>query len=219
MSIRVHRKAFRATTLLACYRGLSSSRFPIQRNSNPFLLNMCIDAPESTTNSPSSGLRFDGAGRHLFSEREKNAVLCFSFNFSIFWPASTLLYGHIDLVIPSLLETDPQILEHWGYADKDRLGQIIPSDGFWSRMSAWRTTALVNFTHRIGVRMFELFRKIDEDFGGSISWNTQPNCRVIFNKATALLSPFFSDLLLGCSSTRRCAKEHFSTNLHPFSDL
>ena len=26
--------------------------------------------------------------------------------------------------------------------------------------------------------MSELFRKIDEDFGGSISWNTQPNCRV-----------------------------------------
>ena len=32
----------------------------------------------------------------------------------------------------------------------------------------------------------ELFRKIDEDFGSSISWNTQPNCRVIFNMATAL---------------------------------
>ena len=26
--------------------------------------------------------------------------------------------------------------------------------------------------------MFEHFSKIDEDFGGSISWNTQPNCRV-----------------------------------------
>ena len=86
-----------------------------------------------------------------------------------------------------------------------RPGQIIPSDGFWSRMLAWRTTAFVNWTHRIGFRMFELFRKIDEDFGGSISWNTQPNCRIIFNIATALLSPFFLDLLLGCSSTWRCA--------------
>ena len=84
-------------------------------------------------------------------------------------------------------------------------GQIIPSDGFWSRMLAWRTTAFVNWTHRIGFRMFELFRKIDEDFGGSISWTTQPNCRVIFKKDTALLSPFFLDLLLGCSSTWRCA--------------
>ena len=34
-------------------------------------------------------------------------------------------------------------------------------------------------TYRIGFRMSELFRKIDEDFGGSISWNTQPNCRVL----------------------------------------
>ena len=40
-----------------------------------------------------------------------------------FWPASTLLHGHIALVIPSLLETDPQILEHWGYADEDHMGK------------------------------------------------------------------------------------------------
>ena len=52
-------------------------------------------------------------------------------------------------------------------------GQIIPSDGFWYRMSAWHTTALVNRTHGIGFSMFELFRKIDEYFGGSISWNTR----------------------------------------------
>ena len=39
-----------------------------------FLLIMCIDAPESTTNSLSSGFRVDGAGKHLFSEGEKNAV-------------------------------------------------------------------------------------------------------------------------------------------------
>ena len=28
-----------------------------------------------------------------------------------FWPASTLLHGHIALAIPSPLETDPQILD------------------------------------------------------------------------------------------------------------
>ena len=33
-----------------------------------------------------------------------------------FWQASTLLHGHIALAIPSLPETDPQILERWGYA-------------------------------------------------------------------------------------------------------
>ena len=45
-----------------------------------FLLIMCIDALESTTNSRSSSLRFD-AGKHLFSEGEKDAALFFSFNF------------------------------------------------------------------------------------------------------------------------------------------
>ena len=40
---------------------------------------MCIDAPESTTNSVSSGSRVDGAGRHQFSEGEKNVALFFSF--------------------------------------------------------------------------------------------------------------------------------------------
>ena len=46
-----------------------------------FLLIMCIVAPESTTNSLSSGQRFDGAGRHQFSEGEKNAALFFYFHF------------------------------------------------------------------------------------------------------------------------------------------
>ena len=41
------------------------------------------------------------------------------------WPTSTLLRGHIALAIPSLLETDPQILDHWGYADEDHLGKLL----------------------------------------------------------------------------------------------
>ena len=45
-----------------------------------FLLIICIDAPESTTNSRSSGLRVD-AGRHLFSEGEKNVALSRSYKF------------------------------------------------------------------------------------------------------------------------------------------
>ena len=43
-----------------------------------FLLIMCIDAPESTTNSLSSGFNVD-AGRHLFSGDEKNVALSSSF--------------------------------------------------------------------------------------------------------------------------------------------
>ena len=45
-----------------------------------FLLIMCIDAPESTTKSHSSGLRVD-AGRHLFSEGEKNVAVMFLHEF------------------------------------------------------------------------------------------------------------------------------------------
>ena len=48
-----------------------------------FLLIMCIDAPESTTNSLSSAFNVD-AGRHLFSEGEKNVALWCSFNFNTF---------------------------------------------------------------------------------------------------------------------------------------
>ena len=84
---------------------------------------MCIDAPESTTISLSSGLMVDGAGGHQFSDGEKNAALFSPLFLGYFWPTSTLLHGHIALAIPSLLETDPQILEHWGYADEDHLGK------------------------------------------------------------------------------------------------
>ena len=69
---------------IGCYNRRRTSRCRHGSNSaefKSFLLIMCIDAPESTTNSLSSGLRVDGAGRHQFSEGEKNAVLCFSFNF------------------------------------------------------------------------------------------------------------------------------------------
>ena len=76
---------------------------------------MCIDAPESTTNSLSYGLIVDGAG-------EKNAVLSFSSGYIL--PFSTLLHGHLVLAFPSLLETDPQILEHGGCADEDHLGKL-----------------------------------------------------------------------------------------------
>ena len=47
---------------------------PSTVNEKSFLFIMCIDSPESTTNSLPSGLRVDGAGRHQFSEVEKNAV-------------------------------------------------------------------------------------------------------------------------------------------------
>ena len=50
-----------------------------------FLLIMCIDAPESTTNSLSSCLILDGEGRHHFSVSEKNAALRLSLDCRIFF--------------------------------------------------------------------------------------------------------------------------------------
>ena len=42
-----------------------------------------------------------------------------------FWPASTLLRGHLALATLSLPETDPQILERWVYADEVHLCKYI----------------------------------------------------------------------------------------------
>ena len=110
------------------------------------------------------------------------------FNFGYFRPTSTLLHGHLALATLSLPETDPQNLERWGYADEVHLGKYIRAKDFWSRILVWRATAFVNFTRRIGFRMSELFHKIDEDFGGSKSWNTQTNCRVFYESHTTGLT-------------------------------
>ena len=47
-----------------------------------------------------------------------------------FWPASTLLRGHLALAILSPLEIDPRILERWGYADEVHLGKYIRAKDF-----------------------------------------------------------------------------------------
>ena len=207
-NIRFYRTAFLATILLACFRGLSVRnisnswtytvacscvctsplalmtivrlhdfvKVSISTSLKSFLLIICIDAPESTTNSRSSSLRFECKQAPIFRRWEE----CCSFmllSFLIhFWPASTLLRGHLALAILSPLETDPQILERWGYAHEVHLGKIIPSERSWSRILVWNALAFVNFTRWIGFGMSVLFRRMD--FGGFMSWETQPNCRV-----------------------------------------
>ena len=49
-----------------------------------FRLNMCIDAPECTTSSLSSGFIADGGGRHHTSESEKKVALSFSLSLKMF---------------------------------------------------------------------------------------------------------------------------------------
>ena len=85
-----------------------------------FLLIICIDAPESTANSRSSGLRVD-ASKHLFSEGEKDVAPSCSCNFN------TLLAASRHLALASL---DPQNLERWGCADEVHLGKYTRAKDF-----------------------------------------------------------------------------------------
>ena len=65
----------------------------------------------------------------------RRMLLCLAhLNLIHFWPASTLLRGHLALATLSLPETDPQILERWGWADEVSPGHIYPSEGFRSRI-------------------------------------------------------------------------------------
>ena len=47
-----------------------------------------------------------------------------------FWPASTLLRGHLALATLSPLEIDPQISERWGYAHEVNLDKCNRAKDF-----------------------------------------------------------------------------------------
>ena len=47
-----------------------------------------------------------------------------------FWLASTRLHGHLALATLSPPETDPYILEHWGYPDEVHLGKSFRAKDF-----------------------------------------------------------------------------------------
>ena len=67
-------------------------------------------------------------------------------------------------------------------------------------------------TFRIGFRMSELFREIDEDFGGSISWKyaTQLSSLLQFLFVAILFRPF-----TGLFFNPAVCKDALSPNLHP----
>ena len=98
---------------------------------------MCKDAPESTTNSLSSGLRVDGAGRHLFPKVRRMLFYFSALILTHFWPASTLLHGHLALATLSPPETDPQILEHWCHAHEVHLGKPFRAKDFGLECEDW----------------------------------------------------------------------------------
>ena len=67
---------------------------------------------------------------HIFRKWEECCFYLCPLICGYFWPDSTLLHGHVALAIPSLPEIDPQILEHWGYADEDHLGKSLQAMDF-----------------------------------------------------------------------------------------
>ena len=82
---------------------------------------MCIDAPESTTNSLTSGFITDGAGRLHSLVRERKGALSFSLRSFRILLASlhTSPREHRTYLSGSLPEADPRMLESMDCADED----------------------------------------------------------------------------------------------------
>ena len=155
-----------------------------------FLLNMCIDAQESTTKC--SFLRFYYGWRWEtpFVGRWEKVALCFSLSFKDVLGTSPRVSAGTPLLSLGLPETYPQISRRTDCADEELwLEFFTATDPCFSRKFAWHCVAFVNRTRWNDLKTFVLFRKIGKDSGGSVSWNTQTNCRASFNIAAALLSP------------------------------
>ena len=213
---------------------------------------MCVDAPESTTNSRSSGLRVD-AGRHLFSEREKNAALWCSFNFNtllgqlprcfadtLLLPLCLFLWTILKIrsVGATLMKftwtnvTEREILvSNFGMTcnslcefqtlDWFRYVGALPENRLRRRHVLKYATQLPCirkstfrwlFSQLFITPLIRFPRSIVTLVGDRILFLANFPCSTI---ATALLPLFFLDLFVGCSSTWRCAKKHFSPNRQP----
>ena len=66
----------------------------------------------------------------------------------------------------------------------------------------WRAIAFVNFTRWVGFCMSELFREIEVNFGGPMSWKTQPNCSAYSMICTQQVRDSTHD---GCHALQRVA--------------
>ena len=96
-----------ATTVVGLWETITVSNSAEFRS---FLLSMCIDAPESTTNSFSSGFITDGAGNQTSVSEKKGRFVLYFQVFGKFWPFSTRLRGRIARVLNLFLTP---ILKFW----------------------------------------------------------------------------------------------------------
>ena len=78
-----------------------------------------------------------------------------------------------------------QILEQKDYAHENQCAKShLAMDAFFARFLPGLNVSYENCTLRCGSKDFVSFRKIELDIGGSIFWNTQPNCLAIFTNVT-----------------------------------
>ena len=144
-----------------------------------FLLTICRQAPESTTNSVSSGSFVDAVGSTHSSAGKWNV-------------ASTPCFGQHRFLSCSLHRTCPQISLRRDFADLGFLTCIFPSDGtFFSWILASRS---VDFCESHPLNWFQDFlhwislRSSSRETSASDSCGTQPNCDTLFTIATTFLS-------------------------------
>ena len=128
---------------------------------------------------------------------EKKVAFSVPLSFRILWPVSTRLCGRIALVVMSLLETCPQILERTDCAYEDWCAEShLAMEVFFITFQK-NATRISHVANNAGTRNFVSFRTIDLKFFGSMSWNTQPNCSAFFHRATEPFPPPFFGRLFG----------------------
>ena len=125
-----------------------------------------------------------------------------------FSPCPMHLCGRIFLVARFIPEICPWISEHAHVNNSLRWNLSIPNflRGVRYLLRRARCASVP--------RILLLFRKIDLDYGGSFSWNTQPGW-----EATDPFPPLCFGFLQGWLSTSVCLNTHFSSILHPDSEM
>ena len=157
-NIRFLRTAFRAIILLACFRGLSQSRMcPIlwhalllhfsiggydYRRTTRFRQNIHFSIIQvffadhmrrrARVDNKFSFLKLKSWCKQapIFRRWEECCFFLALLILEHFWPASTLLRGHLALATLSPPETGPQNLERWSYSDEVHLGKSVRAKDF-----------------------------------------------------------------------------------------
>ena len=93
---------------------------PFLLSSSSFSLSMCVDAPESTTNSLSSGFGQDGAGMHRTSKGEKKRSFIPIFELHDTFGHSPRISAGTSLLHVCLPEAYPRIWERTDFAHEEK---------------------------------------------------------------------------------------------------